>query len=277
MKTSSILLAAAATAQLLLTSPAIAGTDAPASSGNFAEPLGALPPPFGVSVLYTWEQQEYEVTGLRATAHGFPVPGFGPGAITKLQNEVDDAIVKLDWWALPWLNFHALAGRVSGQADADLAPALWPMLGGARQFKIDYDGDVYGGGMTLAAGYKHLFGLVTANYTWGDVNLKDGRGMSLVDPNGVETLVVTPKIGWKFDRGAVWVGGYYQFTQHTQSGSINLGPPMGTIQFQADVKDKSPWNYTVGGEYKITNNWILTAEIGLGGREQVMAGTTYRF
>ena len=33
----------------------------------------------------------------------------------------------------------------------------------------------------------------------------------------------------------------------------------------------------MGGEYKITEHWILTGEVGLGSREQVLVGTTYRF
>ena len=277
MKTTSIALAIAASTQLLLITPSQAGSSDPAPSGYSPDIVGGLPLPCGVSVLYMWQQQDYDVTSLRAFAGGFPVPGFGANAITKIQNDVDEVNAKFDWWALPWLNFHAILGRVSGQADADLAPALWPLLGGARQLKVDYDGIVYGGGMTLAAGYKNFFGTVTANYTWGDVNLKDGPGLSFVDPNGIQTLVISPKVGWRFENGAVWVGGYYQHTNHTQTGSFALGPPLGIVNFQASVEDKTPWNYVVGGEYKISNNWILMAEVGFGGREQVLAGTTYRF
>ena len=279
MKTASVMLATAALCQLLLITPSSAGSAERVGSGlsgDRGEIVGGLPLPFGVSVYYLWQQGDYEVTDLRAfLPGGFPVPGLGANAITNIQNDIDEVNAKFDWWALPWLNFHAIIGRVSGHADADLAPALTSMLG-ASQFKVDYDGLVYGGGMTLAVGYKSFFGSITANYSWADVNMKDGPGLSLDDPNGIETLVITPKIGWRFEQGAVWAGAYYQFTEHTQSGTFNLAG-LGAVNFQADVEDKSPWNFIAGGEYKLTDHWILTAEAGFGKREQVLVGTTYRF
>ena len=280
MKTTSVVPAIAALSQLLLLTPSNAGTSAPAGpapTNDGSEIGGGLPAPFGVGVNYMWQQGDYEVTSLRAFAGGYPVPGLGSNAITKLRNDIDEVNLKFDWWAQPWLNFHAIIGRVSGRTDADLAPFISPLLGGINSFKVDYDGLVYGGGLTLAGAYKNLFGSITGNYTWANVNMQDSPGLSLVDPSGIQTLVVTPKIGWRFDRGSAWVGGFYQFTQHTQSGSFNLGPPMGTINFQADVEDKSPWNYIAGAEYKLTDHWFLTAEVGFGHREQVLLGTTYRF
>ena len=245
--------------------------------GGFDSMLDDLPLPFGVSVLYLWQEQEYDVTGLRASAGGFPVPGFGPAAIPRIENEVQEVNAKFDWWALPWLNLHAVFGGLDGQADADLAPFIRPLLGGVGRIEVDYDGIVYGGGITVAGGYGNFFASLTANYTWADVDLEDGLGLSLDDPNGIETLVVVPRIGWRFERGAIWAGGYYQFTEHTQSGSFRLPPPIGTIQFQADVEDEAPWSYVVGGEYRISDQWILSAEIGFGDRTQVLLGTSYRF
>lgn len=262
----------------LISLPATAEDSSPATPGAITDIItGDLPLPFGVSVLYLWQQQEYDVTGLRAVAGGFPVPGFGPNTIPRLENEAEELSLKFDWWALPWLNLHALVGTVDGEATADLHPAIRPLLGGASRLEVDYDGLVYGGGITLAGGYKSFFATLTANYSWGDVNIDDGRGLWLEDPNGIETLVVVPRIGWRFDKGALWIGGYYQYTEHTQTGSFRLPPPLGTVNFQADVEDEAPWSYLVGGQYEISEKWILSAEIGFGDRTQVLLGTTFRF
>jgi len=277
MKTTPLVLAIVTLLQLLLATPSSAAPSGSGSSEDLNDIIvGGLPLPFGVGVNYLWQRGEYEVTDLHAT----PLPpgvSVGPGAIPKVQNHVDEVNVKLDWWALPWLNVHAVVGWADGHADASLSPDLAPLLGGASQFTVDYNGFIYGGGMTLAAGYKHIFGTFTANYTWGDIDLKNGTGLSFIDPDSIETLVLTPKVGWRFDQGAVWVGGFYQFTSYVQSGRFNLGPPLGVINFQASVEDKSPWNYVVGGEYKLFDHWNLMAEGGFGDRDQVLAGITYRF
>ena len=275
MTNTSAVLTIAAISQLLLLGHSNAGSGGGVPLGEHADLIGGLPLPFGVSVFYMYQESNYDVTSLHATAGGYPVPFLGANAITGVHNEVHEVNAKFDWWAQPWLNFHAILGRVSGEADASLSPDIRQMLG-MNGFKVDYDGVVYGGGMTLAAGYKHIFGSVTANYTWADVDLHGGSGLSLAAANGIETLVITPKVGWLFDKGAVWAGAFYQFTEHSQSGSINL-PGFGTVNFNAGVEDAAPWNFIMGGEYKITDHWVLTGEVGLGNREQVLIGTTYRF
>ena len=283
MTTRSAVAAIAALSQLLLIAPVCAGIGAAVPPGpsvpanGCADIVGGLPLPFGVSVFYMHQEADYDVTRLHASAFGYPLSGIGPSAITHIHNDVDEVNVKLDWWAQPWLNFHGIFGWVDGTADAGLAlpPNLSQMLGGMKGFKVDYNGIVYGGGMTLAAGYKNFFASVTGNYTWADVDLQGGARLALNDANNIGTLVITPKVGWLFDQGAVWVGAFYQSTEHTQYGSFNS--TMGPINFNATVKDANPWDFIMGGEYKITNHWILTGEVGLGGREQVLVGTTYRF
>jgi len=282
MTTRSAVLVTAAFSQLLMLASAHAGVGAtvpPAPISGCADIVGGLPLPFGVSVYYMHQEADYDATSLHATAGGYPVPGLGAHAISYIHNDVDEVNAKFDWWAQPWLNFHAIFGWVSGEADAglDLPPQLLQMLGGMKGFKVDYNGIVYGGGMTLAAGYKSFFASVTGNYTWADVDLQGGAGLALNDANNIGTLVITPKVGWRFDKGSVWVGAFYQSTEHTQYGRFNLGPPLGSINFNATVKDAAPWDFIMGGEYKITEHLILTGEVGLGSREQVLVGTSYRF
>lgn len=285
MKGPSAVVTLAAISQLLLLVPARAGSEAPVSPGPSAmtsgcvDVVGGLPLPFGVGVYYMHQDADYDVTSLHASAGGYPVPGLGANAISRVHNKVDEVNVKLDWWAQPWLNFHGIFGWVDGQSDASLSsqlpPQLTAMLNGMKGFKVDYNGIVYGGGMTLAAGYQHLFASVTGNYTWADVDLQGGPNVALNDANHIGTLVITPKVGWLFDKGSVWVGAFYQSTDHTQYGSFNS--LAGPVKFNATVKDTAPWDFIMGGEYRFTEHWILSAEVGLGSREQVLVGTSYRF
>ena len=236
-----------------------------------------LPLPFGAGFFYFGQEQEYVVTGLTATAFGFPVPALGSNSITRIENRVDQFNFKGDYWILPWLNAHGLIGTASGRATATINPLLKGPPFFLTDFVVDYDALVYGGGITLAAGFKNIFATVTADYTWGDVDLPDGPGLTLNDPNGIETLVVTPKIGVHGKRGSLWAGAYYQFTQHTQTGTFILPGPL-PVDFAADVQDKTPWTPVVGGEYYFNEHWALTLEFGFGeDRRQGLAGMTYRF
>lgn len=259
------------------TSPALS-KDEPLPSGKEVSPLEypELPLPFGAGIWYFGQEQDYAITGLRASAFGFPIPGFDETAISRIENRVDQFNFKADYWLLPWLNIHGMVGTASGEAVATLSPAIQQGFG-LTDFRVGYDALVYGGGITLAAGHKNFFATLTTEYTWGDVDMEDGAGLTLNDPNGIETLVVTPKIGVHGKKGAIWVGAYYQYTEHTQTGTFILPGPL-PVDFSADVEDKSPWNPVIGGEYYFNEQWSLTLEYGFGDdRHQSLIGLTHRF
>lgn len=260
---------------VLIASPARSGdSSTPAPDGPSPVAAAELPLPFGVGFWYFGQEQDYAITALRATMLGFPVPGFGPDAISRIENRVDQFNVKADHWIFPWLNVHGVLGDASGEASATINPRLPLPL---QDFQIDYDALIYGGGVTLAAGYRNYFFSLTADYTWADVDMEDQPGLTLNDPNGIETLVLTPKIGYHGKRGALWVGAFYQHTEHTQSGSFAV-PGMGVIDFAADVEDKTAWNPVIGGEYYVNEHWSLSGELGFGDdRRQALLGLTYRF
>jgi len=243
--------------------------EAPALAEEAIRPL-----PFGIGIWYFRQQQDYSVTALSASMFGFPVPGFGPDAITRVENEVDQFNLKADGWILPWLNAHVVLGHASGEASAAVNPALPLPL---SNFDVGYDAFIYGGGLTAAAGTGDFFASLTADYTWASVRFDDGAGLSLTDASAIGTLVLTPKVGWHGSRGALWVGAFYQRTRHTQKGAFDL-PGMGTIDFAADVKDKTAWCALVGGEYHFSATWSATVEAGFGkDKRQALLGVTCRF
>lgn len=234
------------------------------------------PLPLGLGVWYFGQEQDYELTGLRATAFGFPVAGFGPDAITGIENRVDQFNFKCDYWIFPWLNVHGILGRAEGEATATLSPAIQQGFG-LTDFEVGYDALVYGGGLTVAVGHGSIFASVTADYTFGNTEYSSGGGLTLEDADGIETLIISPKIGIHGKRGAIWAGAYYQSTEHTQRGSILLPGPL-PINFEADVEDAQEWIAIVGGEYYFNEFWSLTLEYGFGDqREQGLVGLTRRF
>lgn len=232
------------------------------------------PPPFGIGIWYFGQDQEYAITGLRASMFGYPVPGFGPDAITRIENRVDQFNLKGDWWVLPWLNAHVVLGHASGEASASVNPMLPLPLG---NFDVGYDAFIYGGGLTVAAGHGSFFASLTADYTRARVDYDDRDGLVLADASGIGTLVITPKVGWHGRRGAVWIGAFYQHTEHTQKGSFDI-PGLGIVDFAADVEDKTSWNALVGGEYHFNGQWSACMEVGFGrDKRQAMLGVTRRF
>ncbi len=237
-------------------------------------PPPGLPLSSGVGFWYFGQEQEYVVTGLGATAGGLPIPGIGAGAITRIENRLDQFNLKGDHWIFPWLNVHAIVGTGSGEAEASINPLL-PLP--VTSFVVGYDALVYGGGATVAAGGENLFTSLTFSYTWADVEFEPGAGLALNDPSGIETLVLTPKIGYYGSRGAVWVGAYYQFTEHIQTGTFTF-PTIGPVNFSAAVEDKTRWTPVIGGEYFFNKHWSITGELGIGEqRTQGIFGVTFRF
>jgi hypothetical protein len=248
--------------------------EADAKSSVMPPASGQLPPPWGFGLFYFGQERQYVVTDLSASIRGVALPGINAGLIERIENRVDQVNLKLDHWVFPWLNLHGILGTATGEAVAGLDPGL-PLP--VSEFVVGYDAEVYGGGVTLAAGGKHVFMSVTGDYTWGDVTYGNTPGLRLVDASGIETLIFTPKVGIYGDRGAVWVGAFYQRSLHVQTGAFSL-PPFGAIDFVAEVEDKTNWTPVIGGEFYLNRHWSFMAELGLGADQtQGMTGVTYRF
>lgn len=240
-------------------------------------PPGVIPPglpePYASQAYATALKAAQEEANRRFAEEMARLPKFDKSAIRRVRNEVQHVNAKLDWWALPFLNLHVHYGQFEGKGTATLAPELASLFG---NLSAPYDGQSYGGGITLAAGWRKIFASVTADYAWSDVDLKAPPGIELEDPEGVETFFFTPRIGYRFDNLSVWAGAQYQSFEHTEEGSFTM-EPLGKIPFSASVEDASHWNAVVGLEWRLNPHWSLTAEGGFGPRKQVIAGVTYRF
>ncbi len=248
-----------------------------------------LPLPFGAGANFVWMDQGIDIRELRI---GVGSPSTEPSGITfsNARSRNTAATMRLDAWLLPFLNIYGLVGYLNGNTELDVnVPGLTvdvPIIGPVPIFDpftipvdVDYDGVTYGGGVTLAGGYKRMFGTLDMNYTRSDINLTDGE---------VTTLTISPRLGILVESsaikgsGAIWIGAMYMDYKETITDSINLRQidpalPALTLDYEVKIKNEDPWNFIFGGQWEITKRWQVMAEGGVGERKQLILGAFFRF
>lgn len=219
---------------------------------------------FALGVSYVYQQQDYK---LKDTDFTLPPVMLPPGlaldesAVNGIENTANSLLLKFSYTPYPFVTFFAIGGRVDGEVDVSLVPPLGDVT-------VDYDGWVYGGGMTLSYAYKHYFATLTGSYT-----------VASLDDADIDTLVISPRIGVFNEKGALWVGAHYQRTEHTQSGNINLALGMIPlpVSFNVDLEDEDNWNFLVGGRWNFTEDLSITAEVGFADRKQFLLSLEKQF
>ena len=248
-----------------------------------------LPLPFGVGANLVYMEQGIEVRNLKVDIGDTNVDVSG---VSFSDESVHDAAAtaRLDLWLLPFANVYGIFGYINGEAELDVnIPALvvdLPIIGPVPitdpktvNFNIDYNGTTYGGGVTLAGGYRNFFGSLDVNYTESTVDVIDGK---------IKTYTASPRLGVLVDPGALagtlafWIGAMYMDYKQTVSDDINLREldprlPSVNIDFEIDVKNEKHWNFLFGGQWEITKRWQVMAEGGVGNRQQIILGGFFRF
>ncbi len=215
-----------------------------------------LPLPLGIGVTFYHQEQDYDLVSLDMGSFPIGSPNPSDVAITNSTNEIN---AKFDLWLLPFLDVFGIIGRVNGETTVTVGPPLGEIV-------VDYDGLVYGGGFTLATGVKHFFGSLTTHFMRTD--LKGDRSL-------VQVWLITPKAGIYGKRGAIWGGAMFQHADEEHRGGIMI-PYFGELEYIVTLKEKSPWNYLVGGRYDLTTHWNFEAEGGFGKRKHALISLTYR-
>jgi len=244
-----------------------------------------LPLPLGVSANVFFLEQDLVAQSITIDIPPLPLPtgvvqlppGL-PAQSAKLESRATSTTAKLDAWLLPFLNVYGVAGYVDGETTASgfsvggLPPELASLL--PNSFSIAYSGPVYGGGITLAAGYNQYFASVDANYTESDLDIGDST---------IEAFVVTPRIGVTGSlgglNGSLYVGAMYQDVDEQQNGTVNF-PVMGQavpVGYDVISNAEDEWNYLVGANLKAGESWNYGIEVGFSERTHVMATLNYRF
>lgn len=221
-----------------------------------------LPKPIGINLTLYHQNQDYDVDGL-----SFDVPGiaFDPNVLA-VDNSLEETNLKLDVWLFPFLDVFAIFGQIDATTTVDFSGANLPVpLGNVA---IRYDGDVYGGGVTLAAGGERFFGSLTGIYTETDLG-------SNFDSD-VVAYVIAPKVGITQERTAFWLGAMYQRAEEDHSGRIAV-PVYGPVDFAVTLREANAWNLQVGMQTELGEHWVLELEGGAGDRLSSSFGLSYRF
>lgn len=222
-----------------------------------------LPLPYGIGLTVYDQRQDYALAGLRLGIPGFenlPLDSFA------IDNRITDYNVQMDVWLLPFLNVFGLVGAIDGRTEVDFSRVPLPVP--LQKVKIDYEGTVYGGGLTLAAGgdlwFTSLTGVMTAADLSGDFD------------SSADSLVVMPRLGLSDTRGSVWVGAMYLDTEESHRGTIEL-PFLGPVPFAVELEQQDRWNAIAGLRANLGDRWTLDVEGGFGARQSASATVGWRF
>jgi len=247
-----------------------------------------LPLPFGVGTNLVLMDQGIDVRNLKI---GFSAPNLDVSSVRFSNARAHDRAntARLDMWLLPFANIYGIFGYINGEAELDVnVPAISVDLPIGNipisdpqtvKLNIDYNGTTYGGGMTLAGGYKDFFGSLDANYTYSNIDVADSK---------IEVYTISPRLGMLVDSNAIkgsmalWVGAMYMNYKQTVTESIDLStiiPGFSSVEldFEIDIKNDHPWNFLFGGQWEITKRWQFMTEVGIGDRKQVISGLFFRF
>jgi len=269
-----------------------------------------LPLPFGVSIIGLSQQQPFTMSKI-----GLEIDGQQSDAINDL---IDDSItaknlkvsdttynLRFDAWILPFWNIYGLVGKTNGTAELELGvnlelptlllkaagigsgfndqrctslnlpfqgPAPGNCLVSAEDIptSLNFHGTILGYGTTFAGGYGDFFGMFDINYTEADINIAIEKS---------KQTVYSTRIGWngRIDifQGQIWIGAMKEDIEQ----QLAVSAPGTKVAVLIDQQASSPWNYLIGAQWNITEEWSVIAETNLAfsDRQQFMMQLGYRF
>lgn len=239
-----------------------------------------LPLPMGLGLTYTYIHQNMVVSDL--VVEGIPVQRL---RFKDAPTSTHTGVFRADVWVFPFLNIYGLIGDTSGTTQPQVVFPNNRLL----KSDVDYSRASYGGGLTLAGGYKAFFLTLDANYTSGPiVSTKKGQ----IGDEPIESLTFAPRLGMliseggRLGTGSVWVGGMCLIATSDIRDSIDLSnrPLLARLigreelDFSIHVKPKDQWNLCIGGNWQFNKRWSVTAELGgVADRYHAITAVMWRF
>ena len=227
-----------------------------------------LPLPFGLSVAYTYVAQNTEVSHVKVKDRTLDLD------IPAAKTASHTVVFRSDVWLLPILNVYGMVGYTNGQTEPKLRLRDGTTLGNKT---VSYTRAMYGGGATLAAGYRAFFLTLDGNYTTGAVQTDKKQ----IGNHEIYSITFTPRFGLIFSSGAwgegsAWVGGMYMdFAQEVRDSLTARGKE---VDYSVRIKAKDPWNLLLGGNWQYDKHWSIAAELGgVLDRFQVTTAAMFRF
>lgn len=221
-----------------------------------------LPLPFGLGLTYTYIDQNMVVSDVQVEGNPLDV------TLRDAKTTTHTGVFRADAWLFPFLNVYGILGETAGVTK----PALVFSNGEVLESKVEYNRFSYGGGLTLAGGWKAWFLMLDANWTTGELVSKE-RGQ--ISDKPIQSFTFTPRFGTlvssgRFGTGAIWVGGMYLLATSEIHDHVDLGDhPLlvnlvgkDSLNYSVRVEPKENWNVLIGGNWEINKRWSLTAEVG---------------
>ncbi|MBN1345371.1 MAG: hypothetical protein JXQ73_21945 [Phycisphaerae bacterium] len=243
-----------------------------------------LPLPLGISGNLYKEKQDFEVVDLKVGLFGHTSAEIDKLiAVGDARTEQIVWNTRFDTWILPFLNLYGILGYADGGVDVGLGPLGIPIY----DLSLKYSGPTLGGGGTLAGGFRPFEGRSTIVFGQADLNFTktflcfDKLGVS--PDAGIDTLVFCSRLGVRERVGrnaslgdlyvSLWGGAMYQNVQSIIPGRAEaLG-----LDFCVEQQARDPWNAIFGGRFEVGKNLDFVVEVGVGGRQSLMLGATFRF
>jgi len=195
------------------------------------------------------------------------------------------------------MNVFAMVGKLNGEAPMDIAldgngmldhldisctglppnPLCNILADRTFSFPIrtSFEGNLYGIGMTLAAGWKGWFVAVPFNWTYADMQGSQTDGAS---------FTVTPRFGKTLNLGrngnlSLFAGGNYLNSDLTIDGLFET--PDGLLQFDyiIDQENEDKWNALLGFNWDINKRLSWSAEYNgfIGSRDAIISSINWKF
>ena len=239
-----------------------------------------LPLPLGIGLTYSYINQNMVVSDL--VVAGRPIDRL---TFRDAPTATHTGVFRADVWVFPFLNIYGLVGQTSGTTE----PVVVFPNGEVVKSAVDYDRLSYGGGLTVAGGYKAFFLTIDANYTMGPiVSSKNGQ----VGDKPIESFTLAPRLGMlissggRLGTGSIWIGGMCLKATSEIRDSIDLSnrPVLSNLldrdalDFSIHVQPKDQWNLVLGGNWQFNKRWSATAELGgVFDRFHVITAVMWRF
>jgi len=226
-----------------------------------------LPIPCGFGVNYYYQRQGYDMKELKLDPDIGSQFGLVPSAL-NVKSRVNEVNLKLDTWLLPFLNLFGIVGYVEQVTKISNIP--YPAL---SNLQYEDKGTIFGGGATLAYGYKYVWASFTAADSYADLNMAE---------SWINAVVLSPRVGvrvdtpWPSKGFNIWVGAMCQKVDEQHTGSWDV-PGIGPLKYDAKLSEKEPWNVLAGVSTDLWGRVGLEVEAGTGDREQVLTSLSYRF
>lgn len=253
--------------------------------GRAAKKVGYdIPRPFGFDVFTHVQRQKMEMTDLSVSLNDGDTINFNDFfdySKSKVSATTGLAMARADAWIFPFLNVMALAGVGTNAIDAPLKIddevrqklEDWGWLVGIDStdvpkeiaIKTTINATIFGGGATLAWGYKNFNISVSGMY----------MATYLKEANTTNTaIIISPLVGYMTPWFNVMAGAQAQFYNTRVTGNFRLDADK-ILNYNVDFVAQK-WNFIAGIYKDMWKHFIFSAQFGFGARQSMTVIVGYR-